>query len=441
MMWSAIVGRWLLALLIVTGACLLILTLSMGSGRAQPATESTPSADPTVTALERERLALEVDHLRTENSWWRKSIDAIVDLISVVGPVGVGLYALYGFFSDREAARTQEFSEAQQRRKDEQEKYEQRLTAERVEAERRRDAERAEQDRRAQERFLAVVEGLGHADSSRQAGAAVMLRSFLRPGYEDYHLQAFDLAAAYLRLQPPPPDPGSPPSAFTSALAAAFKEALPLARAQLREMQQANTREQKPDFRDPNQRGHEVHLDASRVHLEGTFLHEADLAEVGMLGAYLTQAYLRFSDLSDATLQEADLQWANLNNATLDRTDLRRAKLGNATLIGARALKGLDLRGAVLSRAKLTGASLWDAQLQGAKLDGAMLRQAHFTNSNLSNVDLTGADLSEVEFWSVDFTGSNVQDSVSLQGATFRGVTGLSAEQIKACVQAGGAFQ
>ncbi len=57
-----------------------------------------------------------------------------------------------------------------------------------------------EQEKRAEERFQKVVEGFGGDNEGAKVGAAILLRTFLRPGYEQFYTQTFDLAVANLRL-------------------------------------------------------------------------------------------------------------------------------------------------------------------------------------------------------------------------------------------------
>ena len=94
-------------------------------------------------------------------------------------------------------------------------------------------------------------------------GAAITLRTFLQPGYEQFYRQAFDLAVAHLRLrkaeasapeppsspdhvliipkgsfrqeqQPPPPTTSIPLNSLSQALITVFKESFPLARNELK---------------------------------------------------------------------------------------------------------------------------------------------------------------------------------------------------------------
>src|SRR2546421_205146 len=58
-----------------------------------------------------------------------------------------------------------------------------------------------EREKRAEERFQAAVTGLGDVKEGAKIGAAILLRTFLRPDYKDFYTQTFDLAVANLRLR------------------------------------------------------------------------------------------------------------------------------------------------------------------------------------------------------------------------------------------------
>jgi hypothetical protein len=73
----------------------------------------------------------------------------------------------------------------------------------------RRD-QHTEREKRAEERFQAAVTGLGDEKEGARIGAAILLRTFLRPGYEQFYTQAFDLAVANLRLPRAPQPPADP---------------------------------------------------------------------------------------------------------------------------------------------------------------------------------------------------------------------------------------
>src|SRR5204863_864462 len=95
----------------------------------------------------------------------------------------------------------------------------------------------AEREKRAEERFQSAVTGLGDEKEGAKIGAAILLRTFLRPGYEQFYTQTFDLAVANLcptETPNPPEDPKIPLllTRLRQALILVFKEAFPLARSQ-----------------------------------------------------------------------------------------------------------------------------------------------------------------------------------------------------------------
>src|SRR5436853_4613209 len=85
-------------------------------------------------------------------------------------------------------------------------------------------------------RFLAAVTGLSDEKDEAKIGAAILLRTFLRPGYEQFYTQTFDLAVAHLRLprtslQPLGAENTSQKlTTLSQDLIVVFKEAFPLAR-------------------------------------------------------------------------------------------------------------------------------------------------------------------------------------------------------------------
>src|SRR6266487_5620261 len=181
------------------------------SGLATPGTvQATPTEDATVTALNKEKLAQEVQQLKNQNEtdllgWLRTNASILLSTLVVV--IG-GLIGLFRWLGDR-----------------------------RDEYEKRREDQRNEQEKRAEERFQAAVTGLGDEKKGAKIGAAILLRTFLRPGYEEFYTQTFDLAVAHLRLPTTPDSPEDPTSSLplttlSQALIVVFKEAFPLARSQ-----------------------------------------------------------------------------------------------------------------------------------------------------------------------------------------------------------------
>jgi uncharacterized protein YjbI with pentapeptide repeats len=354
-------------------------------GLATPGTitvRATPVEDATVAALNKEKLAQEVQQLKNLNEpdpfgWLRGNASILLSTLVVVFG---GLFGLWRWRVDRRDAQ----DKGSKDRRDAQDK----------ELEDRK----AERERRAEERFQSIVEGLGSGREEAQVGATIMLRTFLRPGYEQFYTQTFDLAIAYLRLPRTPPsleDPDAPLPLATlrQALIVVFKEAFPLARD-----------ERKRSLSPFNPRS----LDASRIQLDS--------------------AYLAHTDLNNAWMREAFLRETSLAYVNLCKADLRKANLTRADLAQAR-LEGANFRKACLKGANLLMAHLEGADLSATNLCGANLRGADLSRINLSpggsrgGIDLTPADLS----------GANPEDAQTLEGTDLRGVIGLTKEQLEAC--------
>ena len=127
-----------------------------GMGTAQ----ATPTEDATVSALNKEKLEQEVQQLKNQNEpdflgWLRTNASILLStLVIVIG----GLIGLFRWLGDR----------------------------------------RDEREKRAEERFQSAVTGLGNEKEGARIGAAILLRTFLRPGYEPFYIQTFDLAVANL---------------------------------------------------------------------------------------------------------------------------------------------------------------------------------------------------------------------------------------------------
>jgi uncharacterized protein YjbI with pentapeptide repeats len=342
-MWKAgiaLVGLLLLLVLMMWVPVSAASTSAGASGLATPITgavQETPTVDATVTELNKEKLAQEVQQLKNQNEsdllgWLRTNAAILLSTLVVV--IG-GLIGLFRWFGDR------------------------------------RDAQGKDLRAQAEERFRAAIAALGDENEATQVGGAILLRSFLNPEdkeiYGRYYTQIFDLAVAYLHhsntpqpsedpdgLPPPPEDPNAPVplTPLRQALIVVFREAFPLARDRLKE-------------RGPKNQFNPQSLDASSIKLDGANLRGADLKQV-----WMPEAYLRKTDLKGA-----DLSWANLY----------KANLSEASLTGA------DLSGANLIRA-----NLFKAWFRLAKLDEARLREANLSRANLEGADLSGAKLNGV---------------------------------------------
>lgn len=167
-------------------------------------------------------------------------------------------------------------------------------------------------------------------------------------------------------------------------------------------------------------------LDGERKGLLMRFLSEASLI-IGIDIKNDVIIDLSSADLSSADLTRVDLSGAHLNGANLNGADLNVAHLGRVDLIGADLkgahLNGADLIGAHLFGAHLNGAHLNDADLSDADLIGADLTKADLTRADLSGADLrlaylTGADLKFADLSKATVTPVQLDQALSLQGAT-----------------------
>ena len=325
------------------------------SGSATPGSvtvQATLTADATLTTLNKQKLEQEIQQLKDQNNpdllgWLRMNAAILISTLVVV--IG-GLIGLFRWFGDR----------------------------------------RSEREKRAEERFQAAVTGLGGEKEEAKIGAAILLRTFLRPGHEQFYTQTFDLAVAHLRLprtarlQEEDPDALHTPSQagpdtpwqltiLRQALTMVFKEAFPLARLSSGDSNNGEKSLQS--------------LDATGIQLDHAYLKGVDLRRVWMPRA----------SLQNVDLSEANLTGANLTGANLTRANLFRANLHEADLIRA------NLNRAILSMANLSKAYLHKANLHGAYLRGANLG------------------------------GANLEDALSLKDTDLLGVKGLTKEQLEAC--------
>ncbi len=395
------------------------------SGLAEPGTvtvQETPTVDATVTALNKEKLAQEVQQLKNQNesdtvSWLRTNLSVFLSTLVVV--IG-GLVGYLRWLRDR-----------------------------RDEHKKRREDQRSEREKRAEERFQSAVTGLGDEKEGAKIGAAILLRTFLRPDYKQFYTQTFDIAVANLRLPRtphPPEDPNTPLplTTLSQALITVFKESFPLARDEW-------IKSRKDEPFDPRS------LDATGIQLDNAYLREADLKQawmrhaslrnVDLRGADLREANLRGADLREAYPREADLREANLREADLRGAWFGNANLRNATLREARlegaSLNETDLSDADLRRAYLKGAYLNGAYLKGAYLSGADLRGADLGEANIEGVALRnvfedalsgkGTNLHGADLRGANLKEANIEEALSLKDTDLRGVKGLTKEQLAIC--------
>jgi uncharacterized protein YjbI with pentapeptide repeats len=341
--------------------------------------------------LNKEKLAQEVQQLKDQNApdllvWLRTNASIFFSTLFVVGGALIGAWQWGVGRRDAQDKELKDRKAERDRREEEQQRWLEDRKAERD----RRDEEQqrwlkdqeAEREKRAEERFQSVVEGLGSEREGARVGAAITLRTFLLPGYEQFYRQVFDLVVAHLRL----PRTSKlledenipvPLTSLSQALIVVFKEAFPLARSQ-------NTRRSQS-------------LDATGIQLDNAYLREADLKQVWMPQASLRKADLKGATLSGANLFktqlcEASLTGANLSEATLSGANLfktwfrlanlTRANLSEANLSEANLEEALSLKDTNLQGAK----GLTKEQLEACKAKGAIIDEAPTTSSPQSPV-------------------------------------------------------
>jgi hypothetical protein len=319
---------WFFYLLFASIAVLLVLRIEVPAKSAiaqQPTVVSTPTETPTPNLttialakaeLERQKLAEEVAKLQAENrrGWFQSNVAfALPVLITILG----GLLGFYRWLADR--------------RKE--------LDARREAQDKELVDRHDERQKRAEDRFQSVVEGFASTSQAAKIGAAITLRTFLRPGYEQFYMQVLSLAVAHLQFESPTPHKRNAhkfPSPLCQALASVFVEAFPLARETRYPllMRESCSRlsalgpysEWKPfdhelashvDETRFKSYLHHWQLDASGVHLEYTNLYGADLKTVWMREGRLIETNLIRADLTNANLTGADLTGAILHSAKL----------------------------------------------------------------------------------------------------------------------------
>ncbi|GHO85599.1 pentapeptide repeat-containing protein [Dictyobacter formicarum] len=383
---TIIIGVWLLLIFIVCTQGSPVHAQDKKSSFIELGTatvQATPTEDPTVTALNKEKLAQEVKQLENQNepdslSWVRTNASIFLSTFVVV--IG-GLVGLWRWRADRKEAQDKDLEDR-----------------------------KADREKRAEERFQSAVIGLGDEKEGAQIGAAILLRTFLRKGYEQFYVQTFDLAVAHLRLQRtsnPQQNIDTPPlTTLSQALIMVFKEAYPLARSQME--------------------GENKLLDASYIQLDNANLGAADLQRallqqasmrnIKLYFATLNQAILFKANLSGADIQNSDLSEARLALANLSRATLFQVKLREADLLEANLseadLRGADLRHAFCPRANLSKANLSKASSHMGDQSEGSLSKDSYKNADLRNADLSDADLSEADLSEADLSGAD------LSGAT-----------------------
>jgi len=226
---------------------------------------------------------------------------------------------------------------------------------------RQRDLDRKQQEtesqRRTDEKFTAIVTGLGSESEAIQAGAAVSIVTFIKPEYMHLHDQVFAILHANLKIKHS--------DVVSNLIVAAFEKSL---RWRLDRAKQLNEK---------------FELDISRANLCHGDLSGLDLSNSDLGFAQLKLANMRDTILFrargyQANLEKARLSKANLNEARLQKAQMNEAYLHECNLIAA-DLKEADLRGAQFQQAKMQSAHLEGADITGAKFEQADINDTYFT--------------------------------------------------------------
>lgn len=361
--------------------------------------ESKP--DPETSRLAREKLALEVTKLRLENensvrnlSTWRGWLNLLYGNVTLITALIAGSWVLYTYLAER----------------------------------------RKERLEREEERFENIVKGLGSEHGQEQVSAAVLLPTFLRPGYERFYVQVFNLAAGNLRVRLPSEGGAVRPLSLSQnsgdtrdsllqrslrrTLISIFRESFPKAREVVLRQHKAMLKE-----KDDAALLMRSHLNASSVCLDGAYLDSADF----------NWAWMR-----EASMQGTSLRGAKLENAVLEASSMVYAELGQADLSNAN-LKGVDFTGAKLTHADLSEALIDEANFDKAEMPKIKIRNTTAISAQFSNSDLTEAIFENVTFDSA--RPANPEAARSLKGTTFRSITGLTPGQVALCTEKGAVFE
>ncbi len=403
--------------------------------------QAAPTVDATVTALNKAQLTQQVEQQQhTFWNWlWSNAATILSSFLSILVVV-IGV--LFGFWQWRVGRKDMQNKESEDRRAAQDKELEDRkLERERRQEEQNRwlEDQEAQREKQAEDRFQKVIEGLGSGRIEAQVGAAIMLRTFLQPGYERFYSQTFDLAVAQLRLRgtafaiPSKPltqeeqgdlSTSLPLDSLSQALITAFKESFPRARNELKKT--------KTQF-DPQT------LDATGIKLDGAFLANADLEQAWLHEASLRKAYLPGAQLDGAHLERAQLDGAYLEGAQLEGANLTEANLSGQDLSN-QDLQSAILWGANLTEANLSGQDLSNQDLRSAILRNANLSGVWFKRAHLEGVQLDGAHLERAQLDGAYLEGANPEDAFSLEDAKMKGVVDLTPEQQEKCIKKGAIF-
>ena len=166
-----------------------------------------------------------------------------------------------------------------------------------------------------------------------------------------------------------------------------------------------------------------------RVNFSRASLEQADLSRARLRRAVFTNAQLRDTKMIEVIAPNAQFHDSVLIKTNLRSADLRATEFDSANLTRA-ILKYARCPRASFRNAILTGANLQEANLSDANLCDADLQKADLRIANLQRARLARAVLRGANFEMVNLKDASMHDA-DVAGANFRGVTGLTAEQIK----------
>ncbi len=273
-----------------------------------PTIQATPAIDPTVTALEKQKL-------QNETNWCWANSPALLSMLGVIAAVAVGFWQW-----------------RKQHDADQKKRHEDYLL---------------EQAKLDEARFQSVVKGFESERIEARVGAAILLLTFLQKEYAKFYSQVFDLAVSLLRVGHV--DPNNPESmdALSQALVIVLRRSFSLARGNDLTNFEPTT------------------LDASRAQLGNAYLSMTDLRKI-----YMRDAYLRKAHFWASNLQKANFKHSNMEGAILGNANLEDANLGDTILIDAN-LSEANLNGAHFRHADLTGANFTKADLTNTRIENA----------------------------------------------------------------------
>lgn len=308
---------------------------------------------------------------------------------------------------------------------------------------------------REEERFEGVVKSLGSQYEQERISAAVLLLTFLDPKnstYRRFHEQVFNLAAGHLRKGPSDVAPSTPtkieiPGMLQEGRFSFYVDRMPATVTAKPDMPLDETTPPLDDVAsrtlpDPLTqplanvlcRSYRILRDAMRIKSEDerpeVVRRRLNAAGVHMEGVDLSGIDLRYAWLKQASLRGATFRGAFLDNAILIASNMSEAILRGAQLIEAN-LRSADLTRAVLDKAALNG-----SVASGADFSHASARGTRFDDADLSHANLTGVD-----FGPADGRPANPEAALTLQGAIFQKVRGLTDEQRRICVEKGANFR